>query len=39
MKFVKKIFKMVKIEDILGLKTNNWWFWEKKEGEVCPAPS
>jgi hypothetical protein len=39
LKFVKNIFVMIKIEDIFGLKTNNWWCWEKKEGEICPAPS
>ncbi len=39
LKFVKNILEMTKMEDILGLKTNNWWCWQKKEGEVCPVPS
>jgi hypothetical protein len=40
LKFVKLKFKeLTRMKVFLGLKANNWWCWEKKEGEVCLAPS
>jgi len=31
--------EMIRVKDIFGLMANNWWRWEKKEMEVCPALS
>jgi hypothetical protein len=28
----------IRMKEILGLKRSNWWCWEKKDAEVCPAP-
>jgi len=40
LKFVKLKFKeLTRMKVFLGLKASNWWCWEKKEGEVCLAPS